>query len=67
VYDKHRPSACAQFSCALLSAVDAGRVNADEARAIVRDTIRQRDRVRTGDAAPEDLAARVRAHFLPNW
>jgi hypothetical protein len=67
VYDRHRPSACAQFSCDLLRAVDQGHVPLDGARSIIRDTIRLRDRVRAGETDPSGLAEAVLAHFrAPN-
>jgi uncharacterized protein len=63
VYDKHRPSACAQFSCDLLDAVGEGGVTVDDARRIIRETIVTRDRVRAGSADDSDLLALVNAHF----
>jgi hypothetical protein len=62
-YDQHRPSACGQFACDLLRAVDDGQLGADEARAVIGDTVRVRDRVRAGLADQAELDARVRAHF----
>jgi hypothetical protein len=69
VYDKHRPHACSQFRCDLLVAVDEGRVTAEAARAVIRETIGQRDRLRAGVAAEEDLGALIRTPFRrpPNW
>jgi Fe-S-cluster containining protein len=63
VYDKHRPSACAQFACTLLEAVEHGQVELDAARGVIRDTIRLRDRVRANEADHSDLAALVDRHF----
>lgn len=63
VYDTHRPSACAQFSCALLRAVEDGRTGVGDACVIIRDTIELRDQVRSGEADPADLAALVDEHF----
>jgi hypothetical protein len=63
VYDEHRPSACAQYSCDLLRAVEDGRIDVDAARSVIRDTIRTRDRVRSGAADECELVALVRAHF----
>jgi hypothetical protein len=63
VYDRHRPSACAQFSCDLLLAVERGEVAEPEARRIIAETIAVRDRARTGDAPPDELASLVRRHF----
>jgi hypothetical protein len=67
IYDRHRPSACGQFSCALLQAVEEGRTTIDDARVIVDDTIRVRDRVREGVADPAELKRLVRSHFSAWW
>ena len=63
VYETHRPSACAQFSCDLLVAVEEGRVHDAAARRIIDRTIDTRDRVRNGDADGAELTALVHAHF----
>jgi hypothetical protein len=63
VYDSHRPSACAQFSCDLLTALEEGRIDVEDARVIIGETLRVRDGVRTGTAGAADLGALVRAHF----
>ena len=63
VYENHRPSACGRYSCDLLRAVDDGRVSIDDARAVIGDTIRTRDRVRAGMADQSTLDALVGAHF----
>jgi hypothetical protein len=63
VYATHRPSACGQYSCDLLRAVDEGRVAVEAARAVIGETLRARDRVRAGLADQTELDALVESHF----
>lgn len=63
IYHLHRPGACGWFECDLSSAVLAGEVDADEARAVIAATVALRDRVRAGSADPAELASAVERHF----
>jgi hypothetical protein len=63
IYDRHRPRACAWFECDLSSAVLAGEVPLDEARAVVAATVSVRDRVRAGEADAGELRSLVERHF----
>lgn len=48
IHDLHRPSACAQFECAVSRSVLDGTIGHDEARAVIAETLLQRDSVRAG-------------------
>ena len=63
IYHLHRPGACGWFECDLSSAVLAGAVGADEARAVIAATVALRDRVRAGEADATELTTAVERHF----
>lgn len=62
VYELHRPHACAQFQCALSTAVDAGATTPAAARAIVLEG--RRLQIRGDDRARGELRALIERYFL---
>lgn len=63
IHGLHRPSACAQFECALSQAHLDGRITAQQAREEIATTLELRTRVEQGLARPEDFSARIEQVF----
>ena len=63
VYDLHRPRACAQFECALSTAVAGGSVALADARALVAEA--RRFQGLSDDQGRAALRAHVERHFSP--
>jgi Fe-S-cluster containining protein len=63
IYHLQRPRACGWFECDLSTAVAEGEVPAEDARAVIADTLALRDRVRAGAADDAELRRQVERHF----
>lgn len=63
IFELHRPHACAQFECAISSAVASGTLAMTDARRIIAETIELRDGVRSGGVERAELDAQIDRHF----
>ena len=63
IYELARPKACSWFECDVSTAVSAGEMAWADARVLIEETKRLRDRVRAGEASGAELRAAVAAHF----
>lgn len=55
VFDRHRPTACAQFECSVSRDVLAGELSQDDARRLIAEVRERRAAVVAGTSPAEDL------------
>lgn len=63
IHSLHRPSACAQFECALSSSFLSGDISPDEARLVIAGALRLRQDVTAGKLDPRVFKEFIAANF----